>query len=146
MCGICGSVSWTDTERTSLIQRMTMELTHRGPDDKNTWSSTDKKCIFGHSRLIVVDPEGIRTSILKLKIIKQGNIIGGKQPMTLTDSEGEDYTLVYNGELYNMEELRVELRKVGHVFHSYSDTEVLLRSFMVEKIALSLNSDNNQLN
>lgn len=51
--------------------------------------------------------------------------------MTLTDSDGKDYTLVYNGELYNTEELRLELQQQGHTFYSYSDTEVLLRSFMV---------------
>lgn len=58
-------------------------------------------------------------------------VLGGKQPMTLTDTDGAVYTLIYNGELYNTEELRLELQKQGHIFHSYSDTEVLLRSFMV---------------
>lgn len=144
MCGICGSVSWnnddtSNTERKNQIKRMTAELTHRGPDDENTWSSTDNTCIFGHSRLIVVDPEGIKKSIMKIiLIIKQENFLGGKQPMTLTDSDGYDYTLVYNGELYNTEEIRVELRKVGHVFNSYSDTEVLLRSFMVRIVIFFL--------
>lgn len=51
--------------------------------------------------------------------------------MTLTDSDGKEYTLIYNGELYNTEELRSELQRQGHVFNSYSDTEVLLRSFIV---------------
>lgn len=51
--------------------------------------------------------------------------------MTLADAEGKDYTLIYNGELYNTEEIRLELQQQGHIFNSYSDTEVLLRSFMV---------------
>lgn len=54
--------------------------------------------------------------------------------MTLLDHEGKDYTLIYNGELYNTEEVRVELQQLGHTFNSYSDTEVLLRSFMVRVI------------
>lgn len=63
MCGICGCISWEndslDTKRRSLVERITMELTHRGPDDQRIWSSSDNTCTFGHSRLIVVDPEGI---------------------------------------------------------------------------------------
>lgn len=51
--------------------------------------------------------------------------------MTLADADGKDYTLIYNGELYNTEEIRLELQQQGHIFNSYSDTEVLLRSFMV---------------
>lgn len=58
--------------------------------------------------------------------------------MTLTDSDGNDYTLIYNGELYNTEELRLELQQQGHVFNSYSDTEVLLRSFMVRILNIFL--------
>lgn len=66
--------------------------------------------------------------------------------MTLTDSNGNDYTLIYNGELYNTEELRLELQQQGHVFNSYSDTEVLLRSFMVRITDIFLlNHDTTQL-
>ncbi|KAJ6644095.1 Asparagine synthetase [glutamine-hydrolyzing] 3 [Pseudolycoriella hygida] len=53
--------------------------------------------------------------------------------MSLTDSDGKEYIMIYNGELYNTEELRSELQKRGHIFNSYSDTEVLLRSFMTWK-------------
>lgn len=63
MCGICGCISWKndalDTKRKTLVERMTADLTHRGPDDQNFWSSSNNRCIFGHSRLIVVDPEGM---------------------------------------------------------------------------------------
>lgn len=64
MCGICGSASWIKngafhSKRKALVEQMTVQLTHRGPDDHNVWASYNNTCIFGHSRLIVVDPEGI---------------------------------------------------------------------------------------
>lgn len=63
MCGICGCISWKDDpidkKRKILVEQMTAKLTHRGPDDQNVWSSRNGECIFGHSRLIVVDPEGM---------------------------------------------------------------------------------------
>jgi len=63
-----------------------------------------------HARLCVVDPEN------------------GLQPMGLRLG-GEEYTLVYNGELYNTGELRRELKSLGHIFHTHSDTEVLLHAY-----------------
>ena len=88
---------------------MTATLAKRGPDDENVWSDTHVS--FGHRRLTVVDP------------------VGGKQPMT-KDHESGVYTLCYNGELYNTEDLRKELLLKGYSFKGHSDTEVLLTSYI----------------
>lgn len=111
MCGITG---WVDFKKPlvreqSIMEKMTDTLSKRGPDDTNIWGK--RHVLFGHKRLAVVDLEG------------------GRQPMTRTH-QGYDYTICYNGELYNTEDLRKELRRRGHQFKSHSDTEVLLHSYM----------------
>jgi asparagine synthase (glutamine-hydrolysing) len=111
---MCGFVGWVNTERDLMSERETIEkmtaiLSRRGPDDSGIYMSPN--ALLGHRRLVVVDPEG------------------GGQPMTRWVG-GNSYTLVYNGELYNTDELRSELRAKGYHFKSYSDTEVLLVSYV----------------
>jgi asparagine synthase (glutamine-hydrolysing) len=111
MCGVTGWVDFTKdirTEKDTLVQ-MTNTLAKRGPDETNIWSDTHVG--FGHKRLIVVDPEG------------------GRQPMT-KQKEGNDYTLCYNGELYNTEDIRKVLLTKGYSFKGHSDTEVLLTAYI----------------
>lgn len=84
-------------------------LKDRGPDGEGKFVSSH--VLFGHRRLIVVDPQG------------------GSQPMEKT-VDGHKYVIVYNGELYNTEDLRKELLEKGYTFDSYSDTEVLLTSYI----------------
>jgi len=111
---MCGIVGWYDWDRdltscSSVIDRMVDTLVPRGPDARGLWISNH--IAFGHSRLAVVDIEG------------------GKQPMTrLRDSSS--YTITYNGELYNTEDIRKELLARGYHFQGHSDTEVLLLSYM----------------
>ena len=88
MCAIAGIIGLPCTEETS--GRMLATMTRRGPDA--TGIHRDPVCTLLHARLAVIDPEG------------------GKQPMKLQWA-GETYTIVYNGELYNTEELRKELKK-----------------------------------
>jgi asparagine synthase (glutamine-hydrolysing) len=111
LCGITGWIDWQRdmTQQVHVIREMARTLSKRGPDAQNTWNSP--RVAFGHTRLIVVDPEG------------------GTQPMSRQVGD-RSYTLVYNGELYNTEELRKELFGRGHRFHSHSDTEVLLTSYI----------------
>ena len=111
MCGITGWVDFKKplVQEQSIMEKMTDTLSNRGPDDTNIWGK--RHVLFGHKRLAVVDLEG------------------GRQPMTRTH-QGYDYTICYNGELYNTEDLRKELRQRGHQFKSHSDTEVLLHSYM----------------
>ena len=111
MCGITG---WVDYSRNmenekEVISLMSDKLSLRGPDDSNVWAATHAG--FGHKRLTVVDP------------------IGGKQPMTISSPKGR-YTISYNGELYNTEDLRKDLLIKGYSFKGHSDTEVLLTSFI----------------
>ncbi|WAH37297.1 asparagine synthase (glutamine-hydrolyzing) [Alicyclobacillus dauci] len=111
MCGIAGWVDWTrDLSSEQIhVRRMGETLYSRGPDTAGFWSNPH--ALFAHRRLIVVDPDG------------------GIQPMTRTFGE-KSYTIVYNGELYNTEDIRKELLTLGFHFQSYSDTEVVLVSYV----------------
>lgn len=111
MCGITGWIHWKKdlTQELPIIQNMTKTLTDRGPDAVGIWMN--KQVAFGHRRLCVVDPAG------------------GAQPMTKTLGD-YNFTLIYNGELYNTEDIRQELLARGHRFRSHSDTEVLLTAYM----------------
>ncbi|UTR14540.1 asparagine synthase (glutamine-hydrolyzing) [Salipaludibacillus sp. LMS25] len=111
MCGITG---WVDQSKNLInhedtLKRMANKLSLRGPDAITTWSC--EKAVFGHTRLIVVDPAG------------------GAQPMT-KKKNGFSYTICYNGELYNTEDIRKELSTLGYSFNSHSDTEVLLTAYI----------------
>ena len=107
MCAIAGVIGLV-TEQ-SVAEKMLSTMKRRGPDAQGIFTEND--CCLLHSRLTVIDPEG------------------GAQPMKLC-WQGNEYTIVYNGELYNTRELRQELTKLGHVFQSHSDTEVLLHAYV----------------
>jgi asparagine synthase (glutamine-hydrolysing) len=111
MCGITGWVDQSENliNHEETLKQMANQLTLRGPDAITTWSC--EKAVFGHTRLIVVDPAG------------------GAQPMT-KKKNGFSYTVCYNGELYNTEDIRKELRALGYSFNSHSDTEVLLTAYI----------------
>lgn len=111
MCGITGWIDWQQDikQQEFTINKMAKTLSKRGPDASNIFC--DHHAALGHTRLVVVDPAG------------------GIQPMTKAKQE-KIYTLVYNGELYNTEELRKELLKKGYSFQSHSDTEVLLTAYI----------------
>lgn len=111
MCGIAGWIDWEINlvQQRNVIEAMTATLTHRGPDNQGMWLSSG--AALGHRRLIVVDPEG------------------GGQPM-VRQHNGHIYIIVYNGELYNTDEIRQKLKYMGYTFQSRSDTEVLLVSFI----------------
>jgi len=111
MCGIAGWIDWhvNLTQQGAILARMADTLFNRGPDAEGIWMSPH--CGFAHRRLIVVDPAG------------------GAQPMT-RERSGNTYTMVYNGELYNTEDIRKDLLARGHKFRGHSDTEVLLTSYI----------------
>lgn len=103
MCGICGVYGLEDKK---LIKRMSYVIQHRGPDDSGFY--TNKNIMLGHRRL----------SILDLKT--------GKQPIY---NENKDKVIVYNGEVYNFQEIREKLEKKGHRFYTNSDTEVIIHAY-----------------
>ncbi len=111
MCGITGWIDFNNNLRnqTEILGKMTETLSKRGPDDTNVWAA--EHAGFGHKRLVVVDPEG------------------GIQPMTI-EKRNSSYTICYNGELYNTEDIRKELLIKGYSFKGHSDTEVLLTSYI----------------
>ena len=111
MCGITGFINFKKNikEENNILKDMTDTLINRGPNSEGMYVSNN--IMFGHRRLIVVDPEG------------------GSQPMKRSVN-GKEYVLVYNGELYNTEDLRKELLNDGYKFQGYSDTEVLLLSYI----------------
>lgn len=111
MCGIAGYIHLYEdiSDKKIIIKKMTDTLAKRGPDDCGYYYS--KHALLGHRRLVVVDPQG------------------GAQPMNKTVGNNS-YVIIYNGELYNTQELRTTLQKAGFVFQSYSDTEVLLSCYI----------------
>ncbi len=115
MCGIAGEIDYRDTWNTSsLLERkrigeaMRDALTPRGPDQNQIY--LDEQAMLVHTRLAVVDWEN------------------GRQPMRFAREE-QEYFLIYNGELYNTPEIRLELENLGYVFTGHSDTEVVLKAF-----------------
>ena len=107
MCAIAGLLNLVSDF--AVLEAMLATMDRRGPDGKGTYQA--EGCTLLHTRLAIIDPQG------------------GNQPMEAED-RGEHYILVYNGELYNTEELRRELTGLGHSFRDRSDTEVVLRSYI----------------
>jgi len=107
MCGICG-ISNTEQNETlkNAVKRSLDSLIHRGPDD---WGIHQwEQCCMGMRRLSIID------------------LSGGHQPIF---NEDRSMAIVFNGEIYNYKELRSLTEKRGHVFHSESDTEVILHLY-----------------
>lgn len=115
MCGICGMAGFDENRplNRDVLLKMQKTLEMRGPDSSGTFDS-ENECIMAHRRLAVIDPEK------------------GRQPMTRTFS-GETYTIVYNGEIYNTDEVRSELIEKGAVFETNCDTEAVLWGYIMFK-------------
>lgn len=117
MCGIAGIVDGEHRMKyrnQQAVEDMLDTMKRRGPDQQNIY--TDEAVTLLHARLSVMDLQH------------------GKQPMQLKSDPR--YVMVYNGELYNTEELRRELQKKGYAFQETSDTEVLLQAFIEWKEAV----------
>jgi len=108
VCGLAGFCNFqdigSDAERVCLA--MASKLIHRGPDDEGIWVNKDHGIALGHRRLSIQDLS-----------------INGHQPM---QSSTGRYVVAYNGEIYNFQILKAELKNLGYNFHGHSDTEVLL--------------------
>ena len=109
MCGILGQINLEPLPKNKDKFNESLNLQeHRGPDDSDIY--TEEKIIFGHRRLSIIDLDS-----------------HAKQPMV---SSCGNYILVFNGEIYNYQEIKQELQKKNYVFHTSSDTEVLLNAFI----------------
>jgi len=105
MCGLIGIFNIHDEQVSlPLIKKMTATLTHRGPDGEGFYH--DNNIGFGHRRLVILDTSS-----------------KGAQPMV---SHSGRWIIVFNGCIYNFQELRKKLEKKGHRFISTCDTEVLV--------------------
>ena len=107
MCGIAGFTHKNWAPEPERIELATATLHHRGPDQRGVFRSSFVS--MGAARLKIIDLQG------------------GDQPIVTEDG---DTAIVFNGEIYNHLELRCELEKLGHRFHSHSDTETVLHAFV----------------
>ena len=112
MCGICGKLYFNPMRKADQnnISAMASVLNHRGPDDHGIY--VDGPVGIGHQRLSIIDISP-----------------AGHQPMT---NEDGSIWIVFNGEIYNFEELRMELQGKGHVFTSHTDTETIIHLYEEE--------------
>ena len=110
MCGVVAILSREGINNYHInIAKKTIELLrHRGPDDQNIWLDNSNGIIIGHTRLSIIDLSD-----------------NASQPM-----KKNNVVISFNGELYNYKEIRKILEYKGHVFHSESDTEVVLESWI----------------
>ena len=105
MCGITGFVGAREQMR-DILQDMMDRIAHRGPDGQGQF--IEGPAALGQRRLSIIDLEG------------------GRQPMF---NEDENLVVVFNGEIYNFQELTAELKAAGHTFATRADTEVLLHGY-----------------
>lgn len=105
MCSIFGYIS-TQAVNPDIFQQY---LVHRGPDGHGVFKDDRTNVTLGHGRLSIID---LSTSADQPMIDNDGNLI-----------------LVFNGEIYNYQEIKEDLSKRGHTFKTHSDTEVLLKAY-----------------
>jgi asparagine synthase (glutamine-hydrolysing) len=112
MCGIAGIVRRDPEARidSGLLRTMAGAIRHRGPDDEGLWFGAGAG--LAHRRLSIIDLSP-----------------AGHQPMP---NEDETVWLVFNGEIYNFEELRKRLERSGHAFRSRTDSEVIVHLYEEE--------------
>ena len=108
MCGICGIFNLNGEPVSPVnLRKMTDAIAHRGPDGEGFY--IDSFIGLGHRRLAIIDLSPL-----------------GHQPMSTPDGQ---YTIAYNGEVFNFQELRIELESLGCAFRSRTDTEVVLNAY-----------------
>ena len=118
MCGILGQILTKKVDKKEFEENL-LKITHRGPDDFGTFF--EDNIALGQTRLSIID------------LSKEGH-----QPML---SSCGNYVIIYNGEVYNFEDIKEDLLEKNYSFHSNTDTEVILNGFIEykEKIVNKLN-------
>ena len=107
MCGFAGYIhNYGTFDKEEVIHKMADRIKHRGPDDAHYY--IDDGIALGFRRLSIIDLEG------------------GRQPIL---NEDGSLVLLFNGEIYNYQELREELIKAGHAFTTKTDSETILHGY-----------------
>src|ERR1700676_2872116 len=114
MCGIVGM--WMRQYGDTSLSDSLDAIVHRGPDGRGEYRDGRNGVVLGHVRLAIIDLSP-----------------AGAQPMASDDGR---VVLIFNGEIYNFRELRAELEARGVAFHGHSDTEVLLRLYLADGLAM----------
>jgi len=96
------------------LRAMLVALGHRGPDGQGEYVAPGGACIFGHTRLAIIDVSD-----------------SSSQPYVSPD---RNHALVYNGECYNYMQIRAQLKSQGHVFDSEGDTEVVFKTLLASGV------------
>ncbi|MBQ7225289.1 MAG: asparagine synthase (glutamine-hydrolyzing) [Clostridia bacterium] len=112
MCSICGEVCFKDpySLKYEAVKKMNDTMSHRGPDERGIYRG---ECgVFAHNRLCVMDPQG------------------GKQPMSVCYGN-KKYTIVYNGEIYNCDEIKRDILSKGIELKTECDTEIVLYAYIL---------------
>ena len=116
MCGIAGfnnpnqNYKTEETKWYHVLEQMNEVQKRRGPDGRGIY--LDSACGLAHVRLAIID------------------LMTGQQPL-VKNHVGQEFAIVFNGEIYNMKELKEELLSEGAVFQTNSDTEVILEGYML---------------
>lgn len=111
MCGIAGITDFSGSSKVNreILKKMSDVIIHRGPDSDGFHISEDNSCGLAFRRLAIIDLSEL-----------------GNQPMTSVNGR---YTIVFNGEIYNHAELRIDLEQKGYKYRSKTDTETILNGF-----------------
>lgn len=112
MCGITGIVNLTKdiSSYRNVLKNMMDTINKRGPDEEGQY--IESHILLGHKRLIVIDP------------------IGGKQPMKESFNEN-NYTIIYNGQIYNTKEIKQDLKDAGFTFNRSFRYRSLIKSIYI---------------
>jgi asparagine synthase (glutamine-hydrolysing) len=116
MCGITGSFG--EVVDPKIVDSLSDALSHRGPDGKGIWISDDRRTVFGHRRLSIIDVSS-----------------AGSQPMR---SPSGRFVISFNGEIYNYKDIEKKIKELGWKAVGNSDTEVLLAAIDYFGIAKTL--------
>ena len=111
MCGICGQVIHSQAVQTvdSVgLEQMANAIAHRGPDEAGFYVDPERKAGLGFRRLRIID------------------LVTGSQPLC---NEDKSVWVVFNGEIYNFQDLRKNLESQGHVFKTQTDTETIVHAY-----------------
>ena len=116
MCGLAGFIDFNNASSKGILQQCTDVLHHRGPDGAGYefFQHDGLQVGLGHRRLSIIDLSN-----------------AASQPMWY-----KNFCIIFNGEMYNYAEVKMELEKMGHQFSTHSDTEVILHAWAEWKAAM----------